>query len=67
MNGSGGVVVARRELHDEDEGWEERLFDAPDDGDEDEEDLDDDLDEDVDDDLEDDDEDADVDELDEDV
>ncbi|HEX6370285.1 MAG TPA: hypothetical protein VF006_15300 [Longimicrobium sp.] len=68
MEGSEGVIVARRGLHDEDEGWEERLFDVPDDLDEDDEDLDvdDDLDEDLDDDLDDED-DADLDELDDDV
>jgi hypothetical protein len=67
MEGSQGVVVARRGLHDEDEGWEERLFDVPDDDDLDDDDLedDDDLDEDIDDDL-DDEEDADLDDLDED-
>jgi hypothetical protein len=66
MMGSEGVIVARRGLHDEDEGWEERLFDLPEDDDEDDDDLDDDdLDEDVDD-LDDED-DEDLDELDEDL
>ncbi|HEX8321760.1 hypothetical protein [Longimicrobium sp.] len=58
--GEQGVVVARRGLHDEDEGWEERLFEAPDDEDELDEDEDfddevddDDLDDDLDDELDD--------------
>jgi hypothetical protein len=64
--GSEQVVVARRGLHDEDEGWEERMFDLPDDLDEDDEGFEDDeLDEDPDADLDDED-DADLDELDED-
>jgi hypothetical protein len=66
MEDSTGVIVARRGLHDEDEGWEERLFDIPDDEDEDDEGFDDDdLDDDVDDDLDDED-DADLEDLDED-
>jgi len=65
MEGSQGLVVARRELHDEDEGWEERIFEVPDDPVEEDEDFDDDdLDDDVDDDL-DDDEDEELDDLDE--
>ncbi|HST57635.1 MAG TPA: hypothetical protein VLK84_03035 [Longimicrobium sp.] len=48
MMGSEGVIVARRGLHDEDEGWEERLFDLPEDEDEDDDDLDDEDDEDLD-------------------
>jgi hypothetical protein len=61
-------VVAKRGLHDEDEGWEERLFDLPDGDDEDDDSFgDDDLDEDLDDaDLDDEDDDADLEDLDED-
>jgi hypothetical protein len=66
MEGS-DVIVARRGLHDEDEGWEERLFDVPDDEDDDVDfDDEDDLDEDdMDDDLDEDD-DVELDDLDED-
>jgi hypothetical protein len=67
MAGSEGVIVARRALHDEDEEWEERLFDAPDDDEDEDFGDDDDLDEDADVDLEDDEDDVDLDDLDEDV
>jgi len=64
--GSEGMVVARRGLHDEDEGWEERLFDLPEEDDEEDDEGfdDDDPDADLDDDL--DDEDEELDDLDED-
>ncbi|HEU4884296.1 MAG TPA: hypothetical protein VFT45_18720 [Longimicrobium sp.] len=64
--GSEGMVVARRGLHDEDEGWEERLFDLPEEDDEEDDEGfdDDDPDADLDDDL--DDEDDELDDLDED-
>jgi ribonuclease E len=67
MRGSEERVVARRGLHDEDEGWEERMFDLPDDEDEDDDSFgDDDLEEDADDaDLEDED-DVDLEDLDDD-
>jgi len=55
MDGTEAAIVARRGLHDEDEGWEERMFEAPDDLDEDDEGFEEDEDVGDDDDLEDDD------------